>query len=64
MEIDNGGVRIADGPFGGYEVSGSHNDTKNVYCYCYNNNTYRVALYIVDQTLRGERGGHGQQLIP
>jgi hypothetical protein len=24
---------------------------------------YRVALYIVDQTLQGERGGHDQQLI-
>jgi hypothetical protein len=25
---------------------------------------YRVALYIVDQTLQGERGGHDQELIP
>jgi hypothetical protein len=25
---------------------------------------YRVALYIVDQTLPSERGGHYQQLIP
>jgi hypothetical protein len=24
----------------------------------------RVALYIVDQTLQGERGSHDQQLIP
>jgi hypothetical protein len=25
---------------------------------------YRMALYIVDQTLQDERGGHDQQLIP
>jgi hypothetical protein len=25
---------------------------------------YSVALYIVDQTLQDERGGHNQQLIP